>query len=329
MLLTILVVDVLALTSCVQWTNAKAETSDFTDTSDHRVSFHATDVEDGTQKPTNIIVSRVRHGENFNLEIWVRDMTRMKDLFFNITWKGRYQPYDGGPGPWFPNGSDLYQYMPLFLYERLTINSEVFPASLRKVLINNHQDVDPATGVGWAALSIDMRMIDPRYPLINGTFKVCDITFKVEDPWFCGRQPCYSFDETLVTDFARTYFVFYQGWFSVVCGEIQAIYFGTLYGDAGYWNGTCWTGYPGKALYYSLDEPYYSIRAMGRYTFDPIPGDLDLSGQVDIGDVMIISSYYGRPVDTYPNMYYDLDKSGIIDVFDIVAVTKNFGRTEP
>jgi hypothetical protein len=335
-LLTILVADVLVVTLGIEQICAEPE-ADLTSTSDdHRLGFTATDIDDPVDEarvaePFNITISRVGHDEDFSFEVWVADITRMRGLFFNLTWEGRYQVYDGGPGPWFFNGSTYYRYMPLFSFERLTLNSEVFPVGFRKVLISDHRDVDPVTGFGWVALSIDMRMIDPSYPLINGTFKVCDITFMVEDPWFDGRQPSYFLEDShsFAAEFARTYFVFCEGWFSVVCGGVQYIYFGTLYGDAGYWNGTDWIGYVGKALYYFLSEPYYSMRSIGRYTFAPIPGDLDLSGEVDIKDVMIISSYYGKLATDYPNMYYDLDGNGVIDVFDIVVVTKNFGRTEP
>jgi hypothetical protein len=62
------------------------------------------------------------------------------------------------------------------------------------------------------------------------------------------------------------------------------------------------------------------------YTFVPIPGDLNRDGIVDIVDLMIIASMYGKD-----NKYYNFDNSlgDTIDIYDIVIVAKNFGRTTP
>jgi hypothetical protein len=97
-------------------------------------------------------------------------------------------------------------------------------------------------------------------------------------------------------------------------------------------------------LTYDLEPPYKTskwfdatLKALtceyisNLYTFVPIPGDLNRDGVVDIVDVLIIASFYGKS--GIPAKYYSLDHaiSGDwdVDIFDIVIVTKNFGRSRP
>jgi len=75
------------------------------------------------------------------------------------------------------------------------------------------------------------------------------------------------------------------------------------------------------------DAGLYAVcngRISNLFTFQPIPGDLNHDGVVDITDVIIIALQYGKP-----NPWYDFKVDQIVDIYDIVVVTKNFGRTTP
>jgi hypothetical protein len=70
-----------------------------------------------------------------------------------------------------------------------------------------------------------------------------------------------------------------------------------------------------------------------KYTFYPIPGDVDNNGIVDIFDIRTVAAYYdvkeGDPLWTEASRY-DLTKptsENIVDLYDIVIVASNYGFT--
>jgi len=62
--------------------------------------------------------------------------------------------------------------------------------------------------------------------------------------------------------------------------------------------------------------------SIAAYTFTPTPGDLNLDGNVDIGDLVVMASHYECGV----GCPYDLNGDGIVDIYDIVLVALSYGR---
>jgi len=61
--------------------------------------------------------------------------------------------------------------------------------------------------------------------------------------------------------------------------------------------------------------------SIAAYTFTPTPGDLNLDGNVDIGDLVVMASHYECGV----GCPYDLNGDGIVDIYDIVLVALSYG----
>jgi hypothetical protein len=67
----------------------------------------------------------------------------------------------------------------------------------------------------------------------------------------------------------------------------------------------------------------------GTYVYNPVPGDLNRDGLVDIVDLMIVAGYFGANPGSTPYAEADLNHDGWIDILDIILVARNFGRTTP
>ncbi len=239
-------------------------------------------------------------GEKFTMTVWIENIVKMTDFDITVTWHG-YQ-FSDEPGVWTA--------LLCTTAEDVVINEEVFPAdhSTQTITVNS-----PACSTRYAADpvgTVRVRVVmDADQDLINGTFWLFSITFEKCDPWFCGAQPEYEpltdhdWDcENATTDITLS------GYISVKCPAPDYMW-----------------------LYGSIDVE----NAM--FTFDPIPGDLDGNGHVDVTDIMIIAGYYAYElVEAWPGLppkyitfYYDLNNDHVIDIYDIVIVAKNFCRTEP
>jgi hypothetical protein len=230
-------------------------------------------------------------GDKYTLTIWAENVVKLKDVEFLIKWHGRY---DASWGIWSPilKTTD----------KDIVINEDVFPAANRsafQLTVNS-----PACGnytsdpVGSVYLKIVM---DCTYPLINGTFWIMKMTFTKCDPWFCGRQPGYTRtgEHGWICENASTPIYFDWGCFSVKC--------------------------PGDACMWFYDTVTVEN---AKFTFLPIPGDLDGNGHVDIADLTIIAGKYGS-ANAFDLAEYNLDGADGIDIFDVVIVAKNFCRTSP
>jgi hypothetical protein len=266
----------------------------------------------------------------FTKTVWVANVTRMHSLCFDLTWNtGEYV------GAW--NSLDPY-----YDYAWPQVKVEKVKILVTEPLAWSDIEWGPSTDVvvgdgkvhvdWWLWVGFELKD-SPYANLLNGTFPVVEITFEKQDPWFCGRQAFYYFDQPheVFTKPCITDFWFDSGAIDVLCCTKQDISFGTSISpnggdtrDPGNYSMVGW------AVYFDyLQGKCWVDFVCNIYTFTAIPGDLNLDGKVDIVDVMIETSYYGKPVGTYPNMYYDLNRDGVIDIFDIVIVTKNFARTSP
>jgi hypothetical protein len=266
----------------------------------------------------------------FTKTVWVANITKMDSLCFNLTWNTG----DAYVGAW-KSGDQYYSYAwPQVIVEKV------------KILVGPIDFTDPNYDVEWGP-NVDVVVspsggtvhIDywvyvcfklkptPYADLLNGTFPVVEITFEKQDPWYCGRQPLYYFDQPheTFTYPCITDFWFQNGVIDVECGGTQFIYFGTIYGDtrASIIGTAAALGY---AVYFDYLQGNQVDFTCNMYIFTAVPGDLNLDGKVDITDVMIEAAYYGAPYGTYPNMYYDLNGDHVIDIYDLVIVSKNFGR---
>jgi hypothetical protein len=127
-------------------------------------------------------------GDKFTVEVWVENITKMKDIFLDIRWDWRLHSRYLKNGTW----DGAWIQMLNTSKADITINNEVFPKAKRttdelKVNIGNW---DGSKVYDQIILKIVM---DCKFPLINGTkFKVMDIVFTKLDPWYCGRQPEYT-----------------------------------------------------------------------------------------------------------------------------------------
>jgi hypothetical protein len=265
----------------------------------------------------------------FTKIIEVTDMVRMHSVCFNLSWNM------GGDGTGAWNTNDPYygwKWSQVRVENVKLLITEPIKQEWKKGVAYDWGPSTPLFGGAiindtWVYVCFELK--DPPYAaLLNGTFPLISITFEKQDPWYCGRQPQYYFDqphlvftEPCVTDF----------WFDGVCyfdfvdnpnsAGYAKIWFGTAFGDT--------RNMYNYAVYFEYLQGDHQDFTTNKYTFTAIPGDLNLDGVVDIKDVMIEANYYGLPVAVYPNMYYDLNRDGFIDVYDIVLVTKNFGRTSP
>jgi hypothetical protein len=266
----------------------------------------------------------------FTKTVWVANVTRMHSLCFGLVWNtGEYV------GAWNPLD-------PYYDYAWPQVKVEKIEILVTEPLAWSDIEWGPKTDVvvGGGKVHVDwwlwvgFELKDPPYAnLLNGTFPVVRITFEKQDPWYCGRQPYYYFDQPheVFTKPCITDFWFDEGAIDVLCCTKQDISFGTDMSpnggdtrDPGDYSMVGW------AVYFDYLQGKCTVDFVCNiYTFTAIPGDLNLDGKVDITDVMMEASYYGLPLGTYPNMYYDLNGDGFIDIYDIVIVAKNFGRTSP
>jgi sucrose-6-phosphate hydrolase SacC (GH32 family) len=60
------------------------------------------------------------------------------------------------------------------------------------------------------------------------------------------------------------------------------------------------------------------------YTFSPVRGDVDNSGNVDLTDLRTVAAYYGQESTTY-----NLTGDTIVDIFDLVVIATNYGYECP
>ena len=237
-------------------------------------------------------------GETFTMTIMVEDIVKMKSLHLWIYWY-KNEMYKE-PGVWMP--------IICTTEDDVVINEEVVPPEAVDTFT-----VTIVESLDVTELFIDL-VIDCDWPLINGTFWIFEITFLKQDPWYSGRQPEYSKENhEWDTDNATTTICFWQGYFDVMCPDYAEIWFGEDFGDH--------TG-----------DRWWAIYKCATFTFDPVPGDLNGDGVVDVTDLAIIASFYGmyHPDDwDYPVWYYDFVDDNLIDIFDVTVVAKNFGRSCP
>ncbi|RLI43914.1 hypothetical protein DRO69_08580 [Candidatus Bathyarchaeota archaeon] len=60
-----------------------------------------------------------------------------------------------------------------------------------------------------------------------------------------------------------------------------------------------------------------------QYVYDPIPGDLNMDGVVNVLDLQLVAADYGS------HTTYDLNGDSKVDLIDLVLVAINYGREEP
>jgi hypothetical protein len=252
-----------------------------------------------TLTPADEVNSKV--GEKFTLTVTLENIVKMTDFDIAIDWHGHQ--FEDEPAVWTA--------ILCTTKADVVVNEEVFPTANRSStsiivtspLCNVRYAADP---VGTVQVTIVMK---PAYHLINGTFWLFKVTFTKCDPWFCGSQPEYTpkgdHDWTLEN---ATTTITARGAISVKCPD------------------PLW-------MYLCTDV----LVENAKFTFVPIPGDLDGSGHVDITDIMIEAGYYGyETVEPWPGLppkyitfYYDLNNDKVIDIYDVVIVAKNFCRTAP
>jgi hypothetical protein len=254
--------------------------------------------------PATINCSKV--GTTFEVTVVLKDIVKMTDFSVCIQWNGKVVMVDSC-------GIGFYTALLYTKKENVAINEDVFPKANRTTstitVTSPKCGVYQADPVGSVCVNVVM---DPSFPLINGTVWLFKVTFTQCDPWYCGAQPLYTDngDHTWTLEKGSTDIYFVDGYISVKCP-------------------TAWNMLIGVEVDY----------ANAHYDFIPIPGDLDGSGHTGSEDLLIEAAYYGT-VDQWCvvpafgsanayNYFYDLNKDGFIDIYDLVIVAKNFCRDKP
>jgi hypothetical protein len=66
----------------------------------------------------------------------------------------------------------------------------------------------------------------------------------------------------------------------------------------------------------------------GMFRYSPVPGDLNSDARVNINDLFIVASAYGKsPGDEKWNPVADINADEIINILDLIHVARNYGRT--
>lgn len=243
--------------------------------------------------------------DKFTMTVEVENIVKVTDLCITVSWSG-YQ---------LPAEPSIYTALLCTKEADIQINEAVFPKAnattytLTVVSPNCSKRHDTmAAASGSVSLVIVM---DPAFPLINGSFWIMKITFEKCDPWYCGAQPDYNRtgEHDWLLDWAETDLTL-SGWFSVECPD------------------------PG---YLHFVHPAEITVENAHYIFKPIPGDLNGDGHTTLTDLMIEASLYGYElIEPWPGLppgyityYYDLNDDHVIDIFDLVIVAKNICRVTP
>lgn len=274
-------------------------------------------------------------GDTFKMKVMIANVTKMKSLHFDLRWNGWHlaTPYD----------PDLWITLLYTSKAAITVNPAVFPTAdiaTDYPKINLYYSGTPPHYCSTSGIVFDIVLKDGA-PLRNVTAAtwVVEIEFTKHDPWYCGRQPMYTgVHDAIRAENATTFIWFQSGYFDVKCPELCNIYFGEFLGAEGSTKGV-----PDKSWLFDGDMPWpFDILgyikwmcvadfAKAKYEFDPVEGDLNGDGVVDIADLKILASFYdktnGQTVSGMYAYYYNLNKpsDSIVDIFDLVIVAKHFG----
>jgi len=143
-------------------------------------------------------------------------------------------------------------------------------------------------------------------PPINGTGTIIRITFKAKNPWG-GTPPYTRVGDTYIPENCTCKIEIVTGWIDVYCPDYRRMdFYNSTYG--------------------------VNVKDEFNYTLMPIPGDINLDGEVNTVDLSTISQWIGFQSGDpqWPEIYrYDLTGDGRIDIFDVVIVSSNMGRTHP
>jgi hypothetical protein len=281
-------------------------------------------------------------GDTFKMKVMIQNVVKMNSLHFVLRWFGNWV-YDYESHDWV-----CIQIL-CTTEEKIVVNNALFPEDkidTKTITVTPYGGPSPYYYMTEIAFDLHMKS---SYPLINVTAATwaVEIEFTKQDPWWCGRQPTYSPSppHEYVADNASTLIIFQQGYIDGKCPDDYKLWFGEYF----YANRitTTWpenlTGVHSLRTTQDFADPegkftpwsYVCMMkfANAEFEFDPVEGDLNGDGEVNVADLNIMAQYYDHGWDYVPpgaystsrGYYYDLNKSGWIDIYDLVIVAKHFG----
>jgi len=169
-------------------------------------------------------------------------------------------------------------------YVQVTYNSAMVMAE--SVVIGNYLKA-PYTIFHWDVSTPGLVVVqvvqDSSVPLQNGSGVLFTIHFKVTAAKFWKTSDPWPLTSMISINYA---------WLSVMCPTLA---------------------------YQATDNGLLGVKANLQYNYNPLPGDLNFDGVVDVLDLQLVA-------DNYHTLLYDIVVNGDTDLYDLVFVALRFGN---
>jgi hypothetical protein len=169
-------------------------------------------------------------------------------------------------------------------YVQVTYNSAMVMAE--SVVIGNYLKA-PYTIFYWDVSTPGLVLVqvvqDGSVPLQNGNGVLFTIHFKVTAAKFWKTSDPWPLTSMISINYA---------WLSVMCPTLA---------------------------YQATDNGLLGVKANLQYNYNPLPGDLNFDGVVDVLDLQLVA-------DNYHTLLYDIVVNGDTDLYDLVFVALRFGN---
>ena len=282
------------------------------------------------------LVTNCKLPGEFSIFVMVENVTTMKSLHLVIPWTKYHLDPDFGCYDMYTSQMNITDVIP---------NADVFPEADRLSFTWSYIGYWPY----HEGVEIDIVMNYTNCQLIRGSFMAFELVFEKKDPWcpepgFNGQPNYIDTDCGWETENCTSDIFIWWGYFDGECRdechepiEYYEIWFGTFLAELG----TAWPVFPIDPTDPPHDDyfdnphddycgsKYYVLASIdgypgAQYILDPLVGDLDGDGDVNLDDLMIIASYYH--LWGCEEAFYDLNNDHVVDIGDVVIVGKEYGN---